>query len=149
MEIIYRTPDPILTLVNFFVFVTKISIAFSGHRFIKLPLLRTYIAIDKFGVVCLSETYRNASISNDDDSFELSGYNLFRSDHQSNTLRGAVSIFNRNHLPLKIIGIHYLQECIDFEVTIRGKSCQFVSLDHPPKQWQEDFKHMKFLKLML
>ena len=43
----------------------------SAHNFIKLSLLRPYIAIHKFDVVCLSETYLNASISNDDDSFRL------------------------------------------------------------------------------
>ena len=50
----------------------------SAHNFIKLSLLRPYIAIHKFDVVCLSETYLNASISNDDDSLEVPSYNLFR-----------------------------------------------------------------------
>ena len=53
----------------------------SAHNFIKLSLLRAYIAIHKFDVVCLSETYLNARISNDDDSLEVPGYNLFRADH--------------------------------------------------------------------
>ena len=44
----------------------------SAHNFIKLS---PYIAIRKFDVVCLSETYLNASISNDDDSLEVPGYN--------------------------------------------------------------------------
>ena len=53
----------------------------SAQNFIKLSLLKPYIAIHKFDVVCLSETYLNASISNDDDSLEVPGYNLFRADH--------------------------------------------------------------------
>ena len=57
----------------------------SMHNFIKLSLLRPYIAILKFDVVCLSETYLNASISNDDDSLKFPGYNLLRADHLSNT----------------------------------------------------------------
>ena len=74
----------------------------SAHNFIQLSLLRTYIAIHKFDVVCLFETYLNCSISNNDDSLEFSGYNLFRADHPSNTKRGGVCIYYRNSLPLKI-----------------------------------------------
>ena len=110
------------------------------HNFIKLPLLRPYIAIHKFDVVCLSETYLNASIPNDDVSLDVPGYNLFRADHPSNTKRGGVCIYYRNSLPLKIIGIHYLQECINFEIMIGGKLCRFVSLYRSPNQSEDDFK---------
>ena len=79
-----------------------------AHNFIKLCLLRPYIAIHKFDVVCLSENYINASISNDDDSLKVLGYNLFRADHPSNTERGGACIYYRNSLPLKILGVHYL-----------------------------------------
>ena len=78
----------------------------SAHNFIKLSLLRPYIAIDKFDVVCLSETYLSASISNDDDSLEVPGYYLFRADHSSKAKRGGVCIYYRNSHPLKILGIH-------------------------------------------
>ena len=76
-------------------------------------LLRLYIAIHKYDVVCLSETYLNTSISSDDDSYEVPGSNLFRTDHPSNTKRGGVCIYYRNSLALKILSIHYLQECIN------------------------------------
>ena len=108
-------------------------------NFMKLSLLKSYIAIHKFDVVCLSETYLNASISNDDDSLEVPGYNLFRADHLSNTKRGGVCIYYRNSLPLKILGIHYLQECINFEIMIGGKLYKFVSLYRSPNQSQDDF----------
>ena len=112
----------------------------STHNFIKLSLLRPYIAIHKFDVVCLSETYLNSSIPNDDVSLDVPRYNLFKSDHPSNTKRGGVCIYYRNSLPLKIIGIHYLQECISFEIMIGGKLCRFVSLYRSPNQSEDDFK---------
>ena len=92
-------------------------------QFHKIISIRPYITIHKFDVVCLSETYLKASISNDDDSLEVPGYNLFRADHSSNTKRGGVCIYYRNPLPLKILVIHYLQECI---------RCRFVSLYRSP-----------------
>ena len=64
----------------------------SAHNFSKLSLLRPYIAIHKFDVVCLSDTYLNASISNNDDSLEVPGYNLFRADHPSITKRAVFII---------------------------------------------------------
>ena len=58
---------------------------------------------------------------------EVPGYNLFGANHPSNAKRGRVCIY-RNSLPLKILGIHYLQESINFEIRIGGKLYRFVSL---------------------
>ena len=112
----------------------------SAHSFIQLSLLRNYIAIHKFDVVCLFETYLNCSISNNDDSLKFSGYNLFRADHPSNTKRGGACVFYRNSLPLQILGIHYLEECINFEIIIGGKLCRVFSLYLSPNKSQDDFE---------
>ena len=65
-----------------------------------------------------------------DENFEIPGYNLFIAGHPSNTKQGSV----------KILGIQYLQECINFEVRIGGTLCRFVSLYHSPSQSQDDFE---------
>ena len=57
----------------------------SEHNFIKISLLKSYIATHKLDVICLSETYLDSSISNDDDNLEIPGYDLYRADHSSNT----------------------------------------------------------------
>ena len=71
----------------------------SAHNFIKISLLKTYIATDKLDVICLSETYLDSSNSNDDDNLEIPGYNFYRADHPSNTKRGGACIYYRNSLP--------------------------------------------------
>ena len=101
----------------------------SAHNFIKISFLKTYIATHKLNVICLSETYLNSSISNDDGNLEIPGYDLFRA-----------FIYYRNSLPLKIPGIEYLHECINFEIRIGGKLCRFVSLYRLPNQSQDDFE---------
>ena len=106
----------------------------------KIFLLKTYIATPKLDGICLSETYLDSSISNDDDNLEIPGYDLFRADHPSNTKRGGVCIYYRNSLPLKILNIQYLHECINFEIRIGGKLCRFVSLYRSPSQLQDDFE---------
>ena len=87
-----------------------------------------------------SETYLDSGISNDDDNLEIPGYDLFRADHPSNTKRGGVCIYYRNSLPLKILGIQYLQECINFKIRIGSKLCGFASTYRSPSQSQDDFE---------
>ena len=65
----------------------------SAHNYIKLFLLKAYIAIHKFDIICLSETYLDSSTTSDDDNLAISGCNLIRSDHPSNNKRGGVYIY--------------------------------------------------------
>ena len=88
----------------------------SAHNFIKLSLLRAYIFINKIDIICLSETYLDSSISSDNDNLELPGYNLVRVDHPTNIKKVGVYIYYHNSLLLKVIDIHLLNECINFEI---------------------------------
>ena len=65
----------------------------SKHNFIKLSLLRSYISINKIDIICLFETYLDPSISSDNDSLELPGYNLVRADNPTNTKKAAFAFF--------------------------------------------------------
>ena len=64
----------------------------SAHNYAKLSLLRAYLVFHKFDIICLSENYLNSSNSPDDETLEISGYNLVRSDHPLNSKRGRVCI---------------------------------------------------------
>ena len=63
-----------------------------AHNFTKLSLLRAYVSVHKFDIICLSETYLDSSI--DDEIWEILGYYLIRSDHTSNSKRPS---FRRLH----------------------------------------------------
>ena len=73
----------------------------SAHNYVKLSLLRVYLAFHKFDIICLSETYLNSSNSPDDETLEISGYNLVRSDHPLNSKRRGVFIHCKNY-PYKL-----------------------------------------------
>ena len=109
----------------------------SAHNYTKLSLLRVYLVFHKFDIICLSETYLNSSTPPDDDTLQISGYNLVRSDHLFNSIRGGVFIYYKNYLPLRIISVNYLSECINFEITIGNKICNFITLYRSPSQNQE------------
>ena len=96
--------------------------------------------VHNFDVVCLQKTYLNSSSLHDDDNLQIPGYNLYWEDHPLNIKRGGVCIYYKISLPLKIKNIHYLQECINFEIKIKDKLCSFISLYHSPNQCQDDFK---------
>ena len=74
-------------------------------------------------IICLSETYLDSTIQSDNDNLEIPGYNLVRSDHPSNNKRGGVCIYYKASLPLRVINICFLQECIIFEEMIRDQQC--------------------------
>ena len=64
----------------------------SAHNFAKVQLLKAYLAVHKFDIVCLSETYLNSSFPFDDDNLDIPGYIMVRADHQANSEREGVCI---------------------------------------------------------
>ena len=108
-----------------------------AHNFTKLSLLRVYVSVHKFDIICLSETYLDSSI--DDVSLEIPGYYLIRSDHPSNKRRGGICIYYKNFFPLKVTGVRLLEECIAFDLIISDKFCSFDALYRSPSQSQDNF----------
>ena len=96
--------------------------------------------IRKFDAVCLSETYLDSSYLSDDDNFYLPGYNLVRADHPSNAKKGGVCMYFKNSLPLKVLDLQLLQECINCEIKIADKICNFMSLYRFPSQSKDEFE---------
>ena len=107
-----------------------------------MALLQGYISSSKVDILCLSETFLNSDFSCDDNNLQLPGFDLIRADHPSNTKRGGVCIYHRNFLPLKLINIHYLNECITFEIKLGDKIGNFVSLCISPNQSEDDFENL-------
>ena len=63
-------------------------------------MIQTYITNHNFGIVCLSETFPNSSIQNNDHKLKIDGYNLTRSDYPSDAKKGAVCIYYKEHIPV-------------------------------------------------
>ena len=101
-----------------------------------------------FDIICISETYLDSSTSPNDTNLEISGYNLIRSDHPSNNKGGGICICYKHFLPLRILNIcsicpknvQYLQECINFEMKIGDKFCDFRSRYRSPSQTLHSFE---------
>ena len=63
------------------------------------------MSVHKFDIIYLSEAYLDSSI--DDESLEISGSYLIRSDHPPNKKRGGICIYYKNVLPLKVTGFWF------------------------------------------
>ena len=86
----------------------------SAHDYSKLFLLKACIILHRFDIICLSETYLHSTIPNDNDKSQIHEYTLICSEHPSNIKHGGVCIYYKRSLPLKVINIGYLQECLNF-----------------------------------
>ena len=51
--------------------------------------------------------------------------------------------YTRSYLPLRIIDINNLSECVEFELTLSDKLCNFIALYRSPSQSQYPFEFFK------
>ena len=56
----------------------------AAHNFTKVSLLQALSVTNDHDMICLSETFLDSSISNDDEKNNIKSYNLLRTDHSSN-----------------------------------------------------------------
>ena len=103
--------------------------------------MEAYNAIHKFDIICLSETFLNISLQNDDDSQVLNGYKLVRADNPSNLKRGGVCIYFKESLPLKVRNITNLHECLVCELFLNGRRSYIVSLYRSPSKSTDEYDH--------
>ena len=112
----------------------------SAHNHAKVFLLKAYIAIHMFDIICISETYLDSSTPSDDNNLQIYGYTLVRSDHLTNNKRRNVYIYCKNFLPLRILSVQYLEESIFFLGKIADKTFNSLCLYRSPSQRQDDFE---------
>ena len=97
----------------------------AAHEFTKLSLLEGYINVNDIDIICLSETFLDSSIPIDDNRLSIPGYSMMRADHPSNTKRGGVCLYYKEHLPIiRRDDISNLQECLVTEITVKNKRCR-------------------------
>ena len=90
--------------------------------------------------MCLSETFLDSSIPNDDHRINIAGYSLLRADHPSNTKKGGVCIYYKDVLPLiKKDDITDLKECLVTEIIVDNEKCFFTCLYRSPSQNCDQF----------
>ena len=113
------------------------SIAY--HDFFKVKLLTAYNLLHNIDIIGISESYLNSENFSSDNNLNITGYNMIRADHPSRNRRGGVCIYYKESLPIKMLDINYLQECICFDLKIGNKLCSISSLYRSPSQRADEF----------
>ena len=122
----------------------------AAYGFNKLSLLEGCINVNDIDIICLSETFLDSSVPIDDNRLGIPSYSMMREDHPSNTKRGRVCFYYREHLPIiRRDDISYLKECLVTEITVKNERCFLTCLYWFPSQSREQcpsfFDSLKFL----
>ena len=89
----------------------------TAHDSTKILLFQAYITQHNYDIICLTETFLNSSILSDDNRTKIEGYNLIRSDHPSDSKKGGVCIYYKEHIPLILQDdINTLDNCLVTEI---------------------------------
>ena len=103
---------------SFFVFHWNLN-SICAYNFVKLSLLRAYIAVNQCDILS-QKVFLDIGIFSDDVNSDIPGYNLVKANHPAKAKCG-VCIYFRKSLPLSILDIHFLHECINIQMRIGNK----------------------------
>ena len=109
-----------------------------SHNFQEIAVLKSFVAMLKFDIIYISETFLNNTYENND--LNLNGYSFLRVDHPSNAKREGVCIYYKETLAPKMMSIPYLNESLLCDVTIRSKMCVIGTVYRSPRQNSDEFE---------
>ena len=99
-------PGPKQSSINTFSVCHWNLISMCAHNYAKIFVLKPYIAIHKFDIICIPETYLDSNTSHDDNNLEISDYNLMRSAYLSNNKQRGICIYHKHLLSWRILNGH-------------------------------------------
>ena len=87
----------------------------------KISLLAAYNSVYRYDIICISESFLDSTISDDDNILHMEGYNLIRADYPDNIKRGGVCLYFKKGLALRKIELSHITECLLCEVNVKGQ----------------------------
>ena len=111
----------------------------------KVSLLKSCNALHNYDFVCLSETFLSSSVSSTLDSLSIDGYNIVRSDHPSGSKRGGVCCYFKESLPIRILKITPMTECLVLEMLCNNKLIIVSVIYCSPSQCSQKFVQFEML----
>ena len=112
----------------------------ASHNFEKVELLEAFNAINKFNIICVSESYLDSMFSSHNEDINIKGCQLVMANHNNNIRRGGVCAYFTESLPVRVVPNHHLSECLILEVNLKNKKGYLVSFYHSPNQNPEEFE---------
>ena len=97
--------------------------------FEKVILLEAYKAVNKFDIICLSESFVDSSILTENNNLKNNGYKMVRADDPNNVKKGGMCAYVRDSLPVRNLSNSY---CLTLEVNISSKKGYVITLHRSP-----------------
>ena len=111
----------------------------------KVSLLKSFNALHNYDFICLSETFLSPSVSSTLDSLNIDGDNIVRSDHPSGSKRGGVCCYFKESLPIRILKITPMTECLVLEMLYNNKLVIVSVINSFPSESCQEFAQFKML----
>ena len=103
--------------------------------------MEAFITSNNFDLVCLSETFLDSTIPNDDINIQINGYSLLRADHPNDIKRGGVCIYFKESLPLiRRNDLTNIKDCLVTEINVNNEKCFFTCLYRSPSQSHDELE---------
>ena len=99
-------------------------------------MLPAYNSIYRYDIICISESFLDSIISDDDNTLHMEGYNLIREDHPDNIKRGGVCLYLKKSLVLRKIE---LSHCLLCKVNIKRLVGFIIVSYRSPSQTSSQF----------
>ena len=93
-----------------------------AHDCAKVTSLEAYNSVFKYDFICISETYLCSTISSENNNLNISGHNLIRADHPSNSKRGGVCIYHKESPVVQTLNNIGLPECLVCKICLGNKT---------------------------
>ena len=113
-------------------------------NFAKIAQITAFLNVHKFDIFCIGESFLDSSLEDADQRLKIDNYELFRCDHPSNSRRGGVYLYYRDHLTVeRRPGLTSLDECLVCEVKSGTKKLILALLYRSPSQDSDEFTAFK------
>ena len=113
---------------NFSICYWKLN-SLTARDFEKVILLEAYKAVNKFDIICLSESFVDSSILTENNNLKNNGYKMVRADDPNNVKKGGMCAYVRDSLPVRNLSNSY---CLTLEVNISSKKGYVITLHRSP-----------------
>ena len=115
----------------------------AAQDFIEVSLIEAFITTSNFDIVCLSETFLDSTIPDDDVNMQISGYSLLKAYHPNNIKRGGVCICFKESLPLiRRDDLTNLKDCVITKINVNNEKCLFTCLYRSLSQNHDGLEHL-------
>ena len=116
-----------------------------SEKLFKVSFSKSFNTLHNYDFMCLSETFLSPSVSSRIDFRNIDGYKVVRSVHRSGSKRGGVCCYFKGSLPIRVLKITLITECLVLEMLYNNKLVIVFVIYRSPTQSSQEFVQLEML----